>query len=169
MTHRSENTCESAIYWNESASLINEKYNFEYYYELTSEPRVLDAGDYLPLAGLSVPWPFFCKKERQIPNPTQGSPYIIIKRTQLWLCSTHAGPYYLQENVLPCENGNVDLHMYNTVNVAVVNYFGTQIPEIEKIDGHMQIESADLYGKDLTDPEHQFTVSDVLLSETQLF
>ena len=28
----------------------------------------------------------------------------------------------------------------------------------------MQIELADLYGKDLTDPEDQFTVSDVLLS-----
>ena len=29
----------------------------------------------------------------------------------------------------------------------------------------MQIESAELYGKDLTEPEGQFTVSDVLLSE----
>ena len=47
VTHRSEHTCESAIYWNKSASLINEKCNFEYYHELTPEPRVLDAGDYL--------------------------------------------------------------------------------------------------------------------------
>ena len=59
----------------------------------------------------------------------------------------------------------MDLHMYYTVNIAVVSYFGTQITEIEKIDGHMQIESADLYGKDLTDPKDQFTASDVLLSE----
>ena len=34
VTHRSECTCESAIYWNESASLINEKCHFEYYHEL---------------------------------------------------------------------------------------------------------------------------------------
>ena len=27
MTHRSEHTCESAIYWNKSASVINEKCN----------------------------------------------------------------------------------------------------------------------------------------------
>ena len=66
---------------------------------------------------------------------------------------------------LSCEDENVDLHMYYTVNMAVVNYFGTQIPEIKKIDGHMQIESADMYGKDLTDPKDQFTVSDVLPSE----
>ena len=56
VTHRSKHTCESAIYWNESASLINEKCNFEYYHELTPEPRVLDAGDYPLLAGLPIPW-----------------------------------------------------------------------------------------------------------------
>ena len=71
MTHRSEHTCESAIYWNKSANLINEKCNFEYYHELTHEPRVLDADDYLLLAGLPIPWTFFCTKERQIPNPTE--------------------------------------------------------------------------------------------------
>ena len=157
--------CESAIYWNKSASLINEKCNFEYYHELTPEPRVLDAGDYLLLAGLPIPWTFLCTKERQIPNPTEGSPYIIIKRAQLCLCSISAGPYYLQENILSCEDENVDLHMYYTVNMAVVNYFGTQIPEIEQIDGHMQIETINKNGKELNDPKDQFTVSDVLLSE----
>ena len=45
--------------------------------------------------------------------------------------------------------------------MTVVNYFGTQIPEIEKIDGHIQIVSANVHGKDLTDPKDQFTVSDV--------
>ena len=28
-----------------------------------------------------------------------------------------------------------------------LNYFGTQIPEIEKINGHMQIETADIHEK----------------------
>ena len=125
----------------------------------------MDAGDYLLLAGLPIPWTFFCTKERQIPNPTEGSPYIIIKRTQLCLCSISAGPYYLQENILSCEDENVDLQMYYTVNMAVVNYFGTQIPEIEQIDGHMQIETINTNSKELNDPEDQFTVSDVLLSE----
>ena len=53
--------------------------------------------------------------------------------------------------------------MYYTVIMAVVNYFGTKIPEIEKINGHKQIELAELYEKD----DH-FTVSDVLLSENQV-
>ena len=49
--------------------------------------------------------------------------------------------------------------------MAVVNHFGTQIPEIEQIDGHMQIETLNANGKELNDQEDQFTVSDVLLSE----
>ena len=55
--------------------------------------------------------------------------------------------------------------MYYPVNMAVVNYFGTHISEIEKSDGYLQIKSAELHGKDLTVPEDHFTVSDVLLSE----
>ena len=60
---------------------------------------------------------------------------------------------------------NVALHMYYTVNMTVVNYFGTQIPEVEKIDGHMQIETTNIHEKDLNNPKDQFTPSDVLLSE----
>ena len=64
-----------------------------------------------------------------------------------------------------CEDKIVDIHMYYTVNMAVLNYFGTQIPEIEKIDRQIKIESADLHGKDLMWSEDYFTVIDVLLSE----
>ena len=55
--------------------------------------------------------------------------------------------------------------MYYIVNIAVVNHFGKRIPEIEKIDDHMQIKSAELHGKGLTEPEDYFTISDVLPSE----
>ena len=75
--------------------------------------------------------------------------------------SISAGPYYLQKNILSFEDENVDLHIYYTVNMAVVNYFGTQIPDVEKIDGHMQIETMNTNGKELNDPKNQFTVSDV--------
>ena len=42
---------------------------------------------------------------------------------------------------------------------------GHKYVEMEKIDEHMKIESAELHGKDLTEPEGHFTVSDVLLSQ----
>ena len=52
--------------------------------------------------------------------------------------------------------------MYYAVNMAVVNYFGTQIGKIAQIDGHMQIETMNANDKELHDQEDQFTVSDVL-------
>ena len=55
----------------------------------------------------------------------------------------------------------MDLYMYYTVNMAVVNYFGTEIPKIEEIDGHKQIELAELHEKDLTESEDHFTVTDL--------
>ena len=70
-----------------------------------------------------------------------------MKRTQLCLCSV---------STLSSEDEKVDLLMYYTVNMAVVNYFGTQIPKFEKTDGHMQIEPAELHCKDLTESEDQF-------------
>ena len=45
---------------------------------------------------------------------------------------------------------------------------GSQIPEIEKIDGQMKVESADLHGKDLTESEDHFTVIDAILSENHV-
>ena len=62
-----------------------------------------------------------------------------MKRKQLCLCLINAEQYYLQENILSYKVKNVDLHMYCTVNVVVVNYFETQIPEIEDSDGQLKI------------------------------
>ena len=96
MTHISKHTCESAIHWNETASLINEKYNFVYYHELTPEPTILDAGRLPFLSSITSSLDiFFCTEERLILNATKGSPYILIKRTQLCLCLISARPYYL--------------------------------------------------------------------------
>ena len=47
----------------------------------------------------------------------------------------------------------MDLHIYYTVNMGIGNYFRTQIPEIEKINGQMKIKTANLYGKVLKEHE----------------
>ena len=53
------------------------------------------------------------------------------------------------------EDGNVNLNMHHTVNMALVNYFCMQLPEIEEIDGQVKFElskeSAVLHVKDLTE------------------
>ena len=143
VTHRIELTFEYAIYWNETASLINERCNFKYCHELTPKPSILDAGDCLLLAGLPVPLTFFLYKRRtNSKHPTEGSPCIIIKRTELCLCSISAGPYYLQENIF----FSIVMTMWVCIctifekKMAVVYYVGTQIPEIGEIDSKAKFE-----------------------------
>ena len=77
-----------------------------------------------------------------------------------------AGPYFLWESILSCGDEGVDLHVCYTVSVAVVDYFGTQVPEVEQIDGCVQIETMNVNDKELGDQKDQFAVSDVLLSES---
>ena len=77
------------------------------------------------------------------------------------MCSINAGLYYLQEHILSFEDENGDLYINYTDSMLVVTYFGTQTPEIEKLDEQTKIKSADLHGKDLTESEpfhnHTFT------------
>ena len=82
-----------------------------------------------------------------------------MKRTQLCLCPITAMPYYLQEIILSCEEENVDLHMYCTLNIVVVDYRQIRI-ELGTV-------SADCHAKALTEQhmEDHFTARDVLLPE----
>ena len=133
--HNSEHTCESAIYWDQPLSLIKEKCDIQYYPDLKPEPAILDAGDFLLLAGLPRPWISYCSHEDQIPNPIPGGDYVIIKKSDLCLCSITAGPWYIQENMQYCNDSiepSTKIHLYYTINKAVYLYlFEAELAKVE--------------------------------------
>jgi len=149
VTHRTEHTCESAIFWNESVSVIDEKCEVQYSHEYLPEPKILDAGEWILLVGLPGPWSIVCSSEQQMPIPIQAGPYIIIKRKHLCLCAISAGPYFLQETISSCKE-DPDLEVgkgeeftyYYTINTAVLYGYGTNIPNVRVIkrfvDPHRQ-------------------------------
>ena len=123
MKHTSEHTCESPIYHNESPNIIKDKCNIQYYPDLNPEPAILDAGNYLLLGNLPLPWTIICNHNDQIPNPIQGSSYAIVDKSDLCQCSISAGTWYIQENIVYCTDKmdtKIDLHY--TVNMAVMIY-----------------------------------------------
>ena len=63
-----------------------EKYNFEYYHELTPEPSILDAGGYLLLAGLLLPWTFFCTEDDNL-QILQKVVHISLSREHSHVCA----------------------------------------------------------------------------------
>ena len=74
-----------------------------------------------------------CSKNDPIPNPLQASKYVIIKKKDLCQCSLSAGTWYIQENIVHCEEeASSDLQLYYTVNMAVMIYdFMEEIEEVK--------------------------------------
>ena len=136
MKHTSEHTCETAICHEQSPDLIKDKCNIQYYPELDPTPQILDAGKHILLGNIPELWSVVCSKNDPIPNPFEASKYVIIKKKDLCQCSLSAGTWYIQENIVHCEEeASSDLQLYYTVNMAVMIYdFIKEIEEAEVRD-----------------------------------
>ena len=136
MKHTSEHTCESPIYHNESPDIIKDKCDIQYYPDLNPEPAILDAGNYLLLGNLPLPWTIICNHNDQIPNPIQGSSYVIVDKSDLCQCSISAGTWYIQENIVYCtDKVDTKIDLYYTVNMAFMIYqFEDKISKQEVTD-----------------------------------
>ena len=136
MKHTSEHTCETAIYHEQSPDLIKDKCNIQYYPELDPTPQILDAGKHILLGNIPEPWSVVCSKNDPIPNPLEASKYVIIKKKDLCQCSLSTGTWYIQENIIHCEEeASSGLQLYYTVNMAVMIYdFLKEIEEAEVRD-----------------------------------
>ena len=133
MKHTSEHTCETAIYHEQNPNLIKDKCNIQYYPELDPTPQILDAGKHILLGNIPEPWSVVCSKNDPIPNPPEASKYVIIKKKDLCQCSLSAGTWYIQENIVHCEEeASSDLQLYYTVNMAVMIY--DSLKEIEEAE-----------------------------------
>ena len=133
MKYTSEHTCETAIYHEQSPGLIKDKYNTQYFPELNPTPQILDAGKHILLGNILEPWSVVCSKNDPIPNPLEASKYVIIKKKDLCQCSLSAGTWYIQENIVHCEEeASSDLQLYYTENMAVMIY--NFIKEIEEAE-----------------------------------
>ena len=136
MKHTSEHTCETAIYHEQNPDIIKDKCNIQYYPELNPTPQILDAGKHILLGNIPEPLSVVCSKNDPIPNPLEASNYVIIKKKDLCQCSLSAGTWFIQENIVHCEDeASSDLQLYYTVNMAVMIYdFIKEIEEDEVRD-----------------------------------
>ena len=136
MKHTSEHTCETAIYHEQNPDIIKDKCNIQYYPELNPTPQILDAGKHILLGNIPEPWSVVCSKNDPIPNPLEASKYVIIKKKDLCQCSLSAGTWFIQENIVHCEDeASSDLQLYYTVKMAVMIYdFIKEIEEAEVRD-----------------------------------
>ena len=122
--HRSQHTCESAIYHNEAPEVVKEKCVIRYYTHLDPKPMMIDSGDMLLLGNLPRPWITRCDKNIQIPETLQAGSYVIVYKHELCECSIMAGNpvWKVERNINHCRENTTQIHLYHTVNMAVMIY-----------------------------------------------
>ena len=122
--HKTQYSCESAIYFDLGADIIKENCEFHYYFNKTDvKPSVLDGGQEIVLAN----WPntqyVTCNDNHNYSIKIPSHPYVLLKRTVLCNCDIHAEDHFLLDSIVACPGKQSALTMYYTVNSTFMHYF----------------------------------------------
>ena len=121
--HKSKYSCKSAIYFNLDSNTIKENCKFNFYYNKTDiTPTVLDCWNEIILAK----WPndkhIICNIVNDIPIKIPSHIYTLLNRSVSCNGGIEAENYLLLESLAACQDVNLKLVMYTTVNTAFINY-----------------------------------------------
>ena len=111
------------IYFNLDAETIKENCKFKVYYNKTDiTPTLLDRGNEIIL----VNWPndkhIICNINSDMPVKILSHPYVLVNRSVLCNCGIEVENHFLLESLASCQDTNLKVTMYFTVNTAFVNY-----------------------------------------------
>ena len=96
-----ENTCMSAIYYDQSSDIKADKCKTIVTFDMLLESKILDAGNILILSNLQKPWTIVCKDVHRTFD-LEYSTYCILNRSELCECSLTAGNYLLSQVTSNC-------------------------------------------------------------------
>ena len=121
--HKSQHSCESAIYFNLGSEIIKENCNFLYYFNKTDiKSAVLDAWNEIILAN----WPnnkhIECNINNDIPVKIPSFPYVLVNRSVLCNCEIEIENHFLLESLAACHDTKSKLVMYFMMSTAFINY-----------------------------------------------
>ena len=121
--HKTNYSCESAIYFNWDTNIIKENYDFKFCYSKTDIiSTVLDVEIEIIIANWANNKHITCTTNNDIPVKILSHPYVSLNRSVLCNCSIEADNHYLLESLAACDNSNSKLTLYFTINMAFANY-----------------------------------------------
>ena len=122
--HKSKHSCESAIFYNLTYSVVYSVCQFQYYYNITVIPSVLDGGSHILLANMLSPKRLVCSHDFHMAHPVPSYPYVLVNRSLLCNCHLESGLTYLLQSLGSCSPSN-KFTMYFTINSAFNHYMST--------------------------------------------
>ena len=119
--HKTKHSCESAIFYNLTADVVYSVCQFDYFYNTTVTPSILDGGSNILLANMLSPKRLICTKDSPMARPLPSHPYILVNRSILCNCHLQTGLTYLLRSLSSCDSGTA-FTMYFTVNSAFQHF-----------------------------------------------
>ena len=102
--------CEELFLINLTTDVVYSVCQFDYFYNTTVPPSILDGGSNILLANMLSPKRLICTKDSPMAHPLPSHPYVLVNRSILCNCHLQTGLNYLlkslsscaQELLLPC-------------------------------------------------------------------
>ena len=104
--YKSKHSCESAIFYNLISNVVYSVCEFDYYYNTTVTPSVLDGGSHILLANMLSPKWLICSDVFHMACPVSSFPYALINRSFLCNCYLESGLTYLLKSLGSCLPSN---------------------------------------------------------------
>ena len=137
--HQTKLSCESAIFYNLTRDVILENCKFNYFYNTTVLPSILDGGSHILLANMLNPKRLICSYDQGLAKPLPTSSYALVSRDILCYCHLQIGLTYILKSIASCNITTIPTLEY-TVNLAFMDYFqsfwknGTHIPLVPSME-----------------------------------
>ena len=119
--HKTKHSCESAIFYNLTADVVYSVCQFDYSYNTTVPPSILDGGSDILLANMFSPKRLICREDFPMAQPLPNHPYVLVNRSFLCNCHLETGLNYLLKSLGSCDSG-VTPTMYFTINSAFQHF-----------------------------------------------
>ena len=109
------------IFYNLTADVVYSVCQFDYFYNTTVPPSILDGGSNILLANMLSPKRLICMKDSPMAQPLPSHPYVLVNRSILCNCHLQTGLNYLLKLLSSCDSG-APFTMYFTVNSAFQHF-----------------------------------------------
>ena len=126
--------CELAVVMNRDKIFLKNHCKFDYLYDHTPEPLILESDTQLLLAGVPTPWQIVCPENtRPPPVPYEGHAYAIIEKEDICQCSVQAGNYVSMQKLSTCDPQELYPSLKFPINIALKYTFDEDLDNWDTI------------------------------------
>ena len=153
--HKSRHSCVSAIFYNLGPATVTKNCKFDYYFNTTVPPVILDGGRDVLLANFHGPRALKCSSVNGgLSKPAPEIVYAVVNREFLCDCQLDLEHASVLRQLSSCANSSSStMHMEFTINLAFWELFKKRSPNSASNIQPQHVEEEQVFSVDLYDPK----------------